>query len=138
MGQYYGIYNKTKKEMIHPHRFDDGVKLLEFGTSLMTPAALCVLLANSNGRGGGDLNVYPEDYDKPTLLEQLNIERIKNVAGRWAGDEIVIQGDYAEEGDPGYIPEAELEQYEDISERCLQALLIDGYIKQTFLGEEEA
>lgn len=43
MGQYYYVINVTKKEYLHPHKFFDGLKLLEFGCS-------------SNGRGGGDLN----------------------------------------------------------------------------------
>jgi hypothetical protein len=33
--------------------------------------------------------------------------------GSWAGDRIVIQGDYAEEGDQGYIKD--VEDYRDIS-----------------------
>jgi hypothetical protein len=44
-------------------------------------AGLAILLANSNGRGGGDLR-----SDNPII-------------GSWAGDRIVIAGDYAEIGD---------------------------------------
>jgi hypothetical protein len=35
--------------------------------------------------------------------------------GSWAGDRIVIQGDYAEEGDQGFISDQEIEGYRDIS-----------------------
>jgi hypothetical protein len=33
MGQYYLIVNLDKKQYLHPHRFGDGLKLLEFGAS---------------------------------------------------------------------------------------------------------
>jgi hypothetical protein len=33
--------------------------------------------------------------------------------GRWAGDSIVVQGDYAEEGDPAFI--SDVMDYKDIS-----------------------
>ena len=36
MGQYYLIANIDKKEYIHPHKFDDGMKLMEFGQSSTT------------------------------------------------------------------------------------------------------
>lgn len=94
MGQYYVIANITKKEFIDPGIFDEGVKLLEFGSDgrgAMT--ALAVLLANSNGRGGGDL-----DLDEEQARESL----ARGVyPGHWAGDQIVIAGDYAEKTDPG-------------------------------------
>ena len=54
MGQYYIIINRDKKQFVHPHRFGDGLKLLEFGCSATgTLTALAVLLASGNGRGGG-------------------------------------------------------------------------------------
>jgi hypothetical protein len=46
---------------------------------------LIVLLAASNGRGGGDFD------DEPAGA--------KEIIGRWAGDRIAIVGDYAEPGD---------------------------------------
>lgn len=48
--------------------------------------------------------------------------KLAAISGRWAGDEIVIQGDYAEAGDPSFIPESELETYRDISRLVLDAL----------------
>jgi hypothetical protein len=81
MGQYYLIVNVTKKQFIHPHRFDDGMKLMEFAPrGNGTMMALAVLLSNGNGRGGGDL------------------QSGSDIVGSWAGDQIVIAGDY---GDPG-------------------------------------
>lgn len=85
MGQYNVIVNLDKKEFLYPHRFGDGLKLLEFGSSGRgTMLALAVLLANSRNRGGGDLHT-----DDTTWY------------GRWAGDSIVIAGDYAEARDAG-------------------------------------
>ena len=82
MGQYYRVMNVTKKQYMKPHDFGEGAKLMEFSMSnggIMT--ALAVLLANSNGRGGGDIR-----SDDPLI-------------GSWAGDRIVVCGDYAESAD---------------------------------------
>jgi hypothetical protein len=81
MGQYYLIANTTKKQFIKPNRFGDGLKLREFGTSgFGTMYALAALLASGNNRGGGDI-----PSDNPVI-------------GSWAGDSIVIAGDYGDEG----------------------------------------
>lgn len=97
MGQYHKVYNKTKREFINAHRIDNGLKLMEqMGFDKCTASALFLLLANSNGRGGGDAPKNP-------------------MIGHWAGDEIVVQGDYAEFGDRAFITEEELENYIDIS-----------------------
>lgn len=97
MGQYHKVYNKTKNECLNAHKFGQGLKLVEqIGFEGSVADVLFLLLANSNGRGGGDF----KDHE---------------IIGRWAGDEIVVQGDYAEEGDAAFIPDSELEQYVDIS-----------------------
>lgn len=81
MGQYYYIVNLDKREFLHAHKFGDGLKLREFGASGGgTMYALALLLADGNGRGGGD---FPS---KSPLI------------GSWAGDRIVIAGDYADGG----------------------------------------
>jgi hypothetical protein len=86
MGQYHLIANLDKKQYLHPHRFGDGLKLMEFGCSSPgTMTALAVLLAPQSaegGRGGGDFH-----HD------------VEGIVGSWAGDRIAIVGDYAEEGD---------------------------------------
>ena len=57
MGQYYKIVNVKKKQYLTPHTFGDGAKLMEFGMSANgVLAGLAILLADGNGRGGGDLN----------------------------------------------------------------------------------
>jgi len=79
MGQYYLTVNLDKHEFIHPHKFGDGLKLLEFGdNNAGTMLGLAVLLADGNGRGGGDL-----PSDDP-------------IVGSWSGNRVVIAGDYAD------------------------------------------
>ena len=98
MGQYHKVYNIDKKEYIEPHNINNGLKLVEqFGGEHTTATAIFLLIANSNGRGGGDV----EDHE---------------LIGSWAGDRLVIQGDYAEEGDKAFISDWEIEGYLDISE----------------------
>ena len=96
MGQYHKVYNIDKKQFIHPHKIGHGLKLLEqVGFDKSASSALFLLLANSNGRGGGDASHHP-------------------LIGAWAGDRIVVQGDYARVTDPGYI--ADVDEFEDISD----------------------
>lgn len=91
MGQYYLVVNVDKGEYLNPHRFGDGLKLLEFGSSASgTMTGLAVLLADGNNRGGGDLRT---DH---------------TIVGSWAGDRIVVAGDYA---DPWkFIPEHDMDE----------------------------
>lgn len=105
MGQYYKVVNLDKKQYIKPHAFDDGAKLLEFGCSSGgTMLALALLLASGNGRGGGD-----HRSSDPVI-------------GSWAGDRIVIAGDYGDDGLFTDDPERNLyshatEHFEDISSK---------------------
>lgn len=92
MGQYHTLYNLDKKEKVESF---SGFKLLEqIGYPKSTSTALFLLIANSNGRGGGDVEDHP-------------------LVGSWAGDRVVVQGDYAEEGDPAFI--ADVDSYKDVS-----------------------
>lgn len=100
MGQYHLTANLTKKEFIHPHKLGAGLKLWEQIANPVGPAqALIVLLAGSNGRGGGDLHGAVDGRDE-------------KIIGRWAGDRVVIIGDYGEAGDykrkPGDVDGAHL------------------------------
>lgn len=96
MGQYWLPVNLDKKEFIHPHKLNSGLKLWEQLNNHGTGEALIVLCsAMPEPRGGGDLNAAP------------------GVIGRWAGDRIALIGDYADESD---LP-AEFEA-EKIYERC--------------------
>ena len=101
MGQYYMVVNTAKKECLKPTKFGDGAKLMEFGLSKMgMMSGLAILLADGNGRGGGDLR-FGETSSAVAegrrecigdLIEKLGI------VGRWKGDPIVIAGDYADGG----------------------------------------
>ena len=87
MGQYHRVVNLDKREFLDPWKFGDGAKLMEFGNSaggMMT--GLAILLGVSNGRGGGDLHLDPDD----PMIE---------VIGSWGGDRIAIVGDYYEADD---------------------------------------
>lgn len=124
MGQYFKIVNVKKRQYLNPHMFNDGLKLMEFGMSGGgTMTALAVLLADGNGRGGGDLN-----SENP-------------IVGSWAGDQIVIAGDYADHGK--FLPEDKSEQnlYEvaveegkDISAEVLDALMEDHWFREDFIN----
>ncbi len=120
MGQYYKIVNIKKKQYITPHTFGDGAKLMEFSMSASgVLAGLAILLADGNGRGGGDLHSE------------------NDIVGSWAGDNIVVAGDYADEGK--FVKEADRNLYclatnegEDISIKVLDALCDDQYFFSEF------
>ena len=120
MGQYYKIVNIKKKQYISPHTFGDGSKLMEFSMSANgVLAGLSILLADGNGRGGGDLHSE------------------NDIVGSWAGDNIVVAGDYAEAGK--FVKEPEQNLYEvassegeDISVKVLDALFDDSYYFSEF------
>lgn len=101
MGQYHRIYNLDKKECIDAHMIDSGAKLLEqCGYETSTATAIWLLLSNSNGRGGGDAPAHP-------------------LIGNWAGDRLVVQGDYAIDTDTSFIPKHEIHEYTDISQQIV-------------------
>lgn len=120
MGQYYKIVNIKKKQYITPHTFGDGAKLMEFSMSRNgVLSALAVLLADGNGRGGGDLG-----SDNP-------------IVGSWAGDNIVVAGDYADDGK--FVKEQDKTLYrvaategEDVSLKVLDALCDDTWFFEEF------
>ncbi len=78
MGQYHLTVNLEKKEYLHPHKFGCGLKLVEFSQGIMMQG-LVALLADNNGGGGGDFHA-----SSPLI-------------GSWAGDPIVVTGDYKAE-----------------------------------------
>lgn len=88
MGQYHRLVNMDRREFLDCHALGDGLKLAEQVSSGPGGVAstLLVLLAASNGRGGGDL---PDD-----MATEEN-----RVVGRWAGQRIAMVGDYAEDDD---------------------------------------
>lgn len=106
MGQYHKVYNLDKKEFIHPHQIDNGLKLLEqVGHIKSTSTAVFLLIANSNGRGGGDARPHP-------------------LIGSWAGDRLLVQGDYAKEDGPSFVDFKELEGFTNISPQVNELLAL--------------
>ena len=128
MGQYYKVVNTTKGQTLTPHAFGSGAKLMEFssdGQSVMQ--ALAILLADGNGRGGGDLRSE------------------NSLIGSWAGDNIVVAGDYADEGK--FVPVKNRkenlysyasENFTDISFEVIEALCDDAWYKQQMFEEWKA
>ena len=122
MGQYHYIVNLTKKEFLHPHHLDDGLKLREFSSGGLSIQGLTLLLASSNGLGGGDFRIS-EEFD--------------HISGRWAGDQIVIAGDYDDkEGSPGcgIYSACNEGKFKDISYEVLLALLSNEWDLKEFLN----
>jgi len=82
MGQYHVLANLDKQEVVSPHGLGLGLKQWEhngeFNGTLAD--AMYILVMTSPARGGGD---YP----------------LTDISGRWAGDRVVILGDYTEDLD---------------------------------------
>ncbi len=110
MGQYYIAVNLDKKQFIKPHDLDDGAKLMEWNNAAQ---ALVILMSAGNGRGGGDCR-----SNHPII-------------GSWAGDRVVVAGDYSDDGAFGApekvtIYEHARETYQNVSAQILAALKEDG------------
>ena len=121
MGQYYKVVNTTKRQVMTPHKFDSGSKLMEFSSDGMgIMQALAILLSDGNNRGGGDLR-----SDNPII-------------GSWAGDEIVVAGDYGDEGKFCDNPTQNLytnsKDYKDVSFDVIEALCEDSWWKQNYFN----
>ena len=85
MGQYWRPVNLDKKEFLHAHELGGGLKLSEIAYSSGGVASALVLLLAPlpRRRGSGDVQPHP-------------------LMGHWAGDRIVMVGDYSEAADlPG-------------------------------------
>ena len=114
MGQYYKVVNKTKKEFLHPYSFGHGAKLMEFVCdSEGMLQSLAILLAEGNGRGGGDFS-----SDNPLI-------------GSWSGDEITIVGAYADSG----LWDIARDSYKDISDDACKMLCEDDYLKERLVSK---
>ena len=124
MGQYYVIVNIEKKEFLHPHQFGDGLKLLEFGcNSCDILTGLTILLADENN------NRY-----------WWNLKSKDSIIGSWAGNKIVIAGNYADpdkfgiktatKEDPNCnLYDKATKYYKDVSLAVIDVLKENFYIK---------
>jgi hypothetical protein len=80
MGQYYVVVNEDRQEYLSPENLGCGRKLWELCANDL-PRVLPYLLQQSSELGGGD----PRNQETDHL-------------GRWAGDRIVVVGDYDNSG----------------------------------------
>jgi len=104
MGQYHGLFNIDKREMLFPHEVGFGAKQWEhtgFPGSLSD--ILYALCAYPERRGGGDF--ADDNADFPEFTNGV-------FKGRWHGDRVAVVGDYAEFGD---LPEAWNEAFVDFT-----------------------
>jgi hypothetical protein len=108
-GQSFLIANLTKKQTINPLNFGEDTSFKAFATaSDGSMFALSCLLADSNGRGGGDV------HSEHGLISS------------WAGDQIAIVGSFQ----PMF---PSLSGYTDVSDKMLTALTEDAwYAKEVF------
>ena len=82
MGQYFRIVNLIKKQYIDLDRLGEGIKFSALGSGL-------------NGIILGRLLASPGQWDAPGILKRYGDPDKDDVyVGLWAGDRIVIPGDY--------------------------------------------
>lgn len=96
MGQYFIAINKTKKEYFRAWEIGGGAKLWEWCANPQS-GVWPFLLRKSNESGGGDVH-----YQVPE----------PKYAGRWAGDEVYLVGDY----DNSNLYQIASEEFTDIAE----------------------
>lgn len=114
MGQYHLLVNVDKREYLDPSSIGLGVKQWEHQAHAQWPMfgslgdAMYLLTMTSPARGGGDMP-------------------LTEVSGRWAGDRVMVVGDYTEDGDlPAEFMGAELygtaySTYEEIGQEVRDA-----------------
>ncbi len=135
MGQYQLVVNLDKRQYLHPCRLGDGQKLLEFADGGATLTALAILLARDNGRGIGDLHVALPDAPRERW-ERNGWARARtahaHLVGSWAGDRIVIAGDYGDKlpGSDETIYALAKRTYEDISAPLCELIACDPCLKR--------
>lgn len=86
MGQYHVLVNVDKREYVNPRSIGLGVKQWEHSSHPEFPTygsladAMYILTMTSPARGGGDMPG-------------------SKVSGRWAGDRVMVVGDYTKDDD---------------------------------------
>ena len=133
MGQYFKAVNTDKKEYVCPWCVGGGAKLWEWAANPQG-AIFTLLLRKSSGSGGGDYYGYRtrevvlgeghgsstegllESIGATVALEGQPIPSAPNdIVGRWAGDRVVLVGDY----DSSRLWN-ELPNYHNISEQVIR------------------
>jgi len=109
MGQYHHLVNVDKKEVVYPYELGMGAKQREqLGMPGSMADALYLLVMTSPNRGGGDLPMTA-------------------VSGRWAGDRVLVYGDYTEDSDVPSIPNLTriwIDEFKDITNEVADAIKI--------------
>ncbi len=117
MGQYHSLVNFDKKEYVTPHSIGLGSKQWEHQGDREFPLfgslsdALYILVMTSPYRGGGDMP-------------------LTQISGRWAGDRVMVLGDYTKDGDlaaemaGGSLNDLVLETYTEIGAQVREAFEI--------------
>ena len=108
MGQYFKAVNLDKKEYVCLGKIGGVAKLWEWCVNTQAGIFPFLLRKSSEG-GGGDVN---KDYE---------------TAGRWAGERVVLIGDY----DESRLWDNLKNEYEDISQQ-----LVEDY--NDFIGTEDS
>jgi hypothetical protein len=147
MGQYWFPVNLDKMEKIHPHKLGCGLKLYEQVAGHPGVGAALVILcaAEKEERGGGDLDLtenwhgpertFPEYGDHAPPLPDGYDRIAKETIGRWAGDRIVLIGDYAEKDDISGVADATgiVEECIDVSDQVIK--IIEHELCGKFVGD---
>lgn len=85
MGPYFKAVNESKREVVCPWCIGGGSKLWEWSANTQG-AIFTLLLRKSDDGGGGDFREATFETDPHALV------------GRWAGDKVVLVGDYDSSG----------------------------------------
>jgi len=107
MGQYFAAANLDKQEFICPWCLRGGAKLWEWAANPQG-SIFTLLLRKSTQSGGGDYGTKPTtvavDGDDPTSIATEVAKALAaegqpfaagdDIVGRWAGDRVVLVGDY--------------------------------------------
>ena len=110
MGQYFYVVNLDKRQYLHPHTLGNGLKAWEIAVGKPgTMAALALLLVDN------------DDFRLP---------KADPLIGSWAGDRIVMAGDYGPRGDGMNVHEMAEESFENISLRMRTLLESEDWVKQ--------
>lgn len=108
MGQYFKAVNLDRKEVVCPWCLGGGAKLWEWAANAYG-SVFTLLLRKSSGGGGGDYGSLPTQFlsfeDGAESIEKAVAAGVAregqpfelpedSIVGRWAGDRIVLVGDY--------------------------------------------
>lgn len=111
MGQYFLPVNLTKKQYLHPHYMGEGLKFGEFPLTIL---GLTYLIRDGEG-----------------------MSDVLGITGSWAGDQIVLVGEYAEKNKytEGSLYQEVRDSYENISYEVLFILAVDNEIKTPYMED---